>query len=922
LKSFKHKRNRVIAAAVTGALAVSSLAMTLTGTFAANDREYPVYQQNIYNVITADGATQKQFSGNVSTVRSNDTSLATVAVTGSAEFTVTANSVGRAGVVSISATGRTGLMPNPINYQIIDTAAITKFVLREQGNWNIPASRIGGDAMDVSLELYRSGAPFVADATSPYLTYKAETEANNVLTYTEDTAALRAQVTWISSDDEVLRVEEDGQVSPLQKGVSMLIGTFTDRWGVRQHIHYLVGVGVKVGDGGTAIGNGNVLTGDDGKSYLDNGDNTFREVKDDGSLGDLICGGEDLAPGSGDDLTNVFEKDGNHYLDNGDGSYYNKGLDGLLGTDDDELVWPANDAKDIGDDSEPNHNETTTPPGAPITISGFTVYPNFDANGAVAANYNVASSDVATVITFTARTAATGTGTVKAAVWTLTGESKTGGYAGASATVAGDAATVTNGGILDNVGTITLPANYRGSFTIGVTNGNASSVTPASFTVTVDTLVNTVSATAAPSGKFIAGDKMWRVLAKNADVSEVLILSEYLLNTTTTWSHSGDGDNTTGGYAASGLRDTITATYQNQMQWAHSYAVKPVITAGWTAINNTTELSAGSGAKAGTGVFADVAFALSYADVLKTAYGFSSVDTNSDAARAGKEITAPGTGTGNLWLLRTLNASTAARVVDSVGKANYGNLASTPYGLRPALYLNLASPPPITNGTPDIADGRVLPAAKSGDGSDWVEIATNGGYSLIVRSTVLSGTAVFGPSGNNSYLSSTGLRTAINTWYANLNSGIGLRQYAVTHNALSRLGTFPTKTAMDASAQSMNDPTGFSVPTGTLAGAQTQDTAFPLSFQEAANFCSKHWQYAKAKMTYYKLDSSNSAKLNWQVLGDGASRISWLRSPGNDRGLGTVYATLIGSDGNVNSNATTKSYYVRPALWVKSDIFF
>ncbi|MDR2156853.1 MAG: hypothetical protein LBO81_03620 [Clostridiales Family XIII bacterium] len=105
-----------------------------------------------------------------------------------------------------------------------------------------------------------------------------------------------------------------------------------------------------------------VVMGGDGKPYVDNGDNTFNEIGDNGALGDTICGGQDLTPGTGDDRDNVFTNGSNRYLDNGDDSYMNKGADGKLGTGDDVQVWPANEDKEIGDDTEPDHNETTTPP--------------------------------------------------------------------------------------------------------------------------------------------------------------------------------------------------------------------------------------------------------------------------------------------------------------------------------------------------------------------------------------------------------------------------------------------------------------------------------------------------------------------------------------------------------------------------------
>jgi hypothetical protein len=78
------------------------------------------------------------------------------------------------------------------------------------------------------------------------------------------------------------------------------------------------------------------VEGADGNPWVDFGDNTFQRINSDGSLGQLFCGGEDLAPGTGDDLANVAEINGDKHLGpNADGSFWGKGSDNLLGTSDD-----------------------------------------------------------------------------------------------------------------------------------------------------------------------------------------------------------------------------------------------------------------------------------------------------------------------------------------------------------------------------------------------------------------------------------------------------------------------------------------------------------------------------------------------------------------------------------------------------------
>jgi hypothetical protein len=91
--------------------------------------------------------------------------------------------------------------------------------------------------------------------------------------------------------------------------------------------------------------NQSVLEGADGNVYLyhvDNNDNTYQQVKPDGTLGPLICPAEVGKPGVPSDRT-VAVIGGGHYLDTGDGKhYYAAGPDALLGTSDDVLMYNEN----------------------------------------------------------------------------------------------------------------------------------------------------------------------------------------------------------------------------------------------------------------------------------------------------------------------------------------------------------------------------------------------------------------------------------------------------------------------------------------------------------------------------------------------------------------------------------------------------
>lgn len=98
-----------------------------------------------------------------------------------------------------------------------------------------------------------------------------------------------------------------------------------------------------------AGGNGVVEGALDKKKYINYGDNTYKEVKEDGSLGDWRCAGKDKIIGNADDRSNVVvladgktTKFGSKFLgpiSTGHGQYYlAMGTDNMLGTDDDIKV--------------------------------------------------------------------------------------------------------------------------------------------------------------------------------------------------------------------------------------------------------------------------------------------------------------------------------------------------------------------------------------------------------------------------------------------------------------------------------------------------------------------------------------------------------------------------------------------------------
>ncbi|MCL2775292.1 MAG: hypothetical protein FWD71_18385, partial [Oscillospiraceae bacterium] len=241
---------------------------------------------------------------------------------------------------------------------------------------------------------------------------------------------------------------------------------------------------------------------------------------------------------------------------------------------------------------------------------------------------------------------------------------------------------------------------------------------------------------------------------------------------------------------------------------------------------------------------------------------------------------------------------------------------------------------PITD-TPDIADdgsgngGRVLTDDQTGDGK-WVEIARNGGYSLIVRANYIntySNGHYNDPSwqilnyASQAYKGSS-VNNAINNWFngANisgnqdkLSATARLRQFTVQNNAISALGTASTTAGMT---------NGFSKPTNVKIPSGSNDVAFALSYGEVANFCSITHDIRGANPQMQP--SSNIATKNFakitvpQVYEYGA----WLRSSGDVSGtMGALDYTGRTFQFQLSSSTSSESGLVYPALWVDSAIF-
>ncbi|MCL2291456.1 MAG: InlB B-repeat-containing protein, partial [Candidatus Bathyarchaeota archaeon] len=223
----------------------------------------------------------------------------------------------------------------------------------------------------------------------------------------------------------------------------------------------------------------------------------------------------------------------------------------------------------------------------------------------------------------------------------------------------------------------------------------------------------------------------------------------------------------------------------------------------------------------------------------------------------------------------------------------------------------------LTTAATSAVNGRTLTTAITDDTSEWIEIAKNGDYSLILRKDVLTQTSAFTTVSDTRYSNSL-VRPIVNTWFTStLPANARLRSFTVEHNALTSLGSW------------LVTGDGVSTPTGKQNG-NGQDVAFLLSFAEAALFCST--QYASGTGNSYT-QSSSTATANFNKLtslGNGQpSSHCWLRSPGNTGTSGQIstvgyggFNTAGDQHGAVNSyQGSSNVIHIRPALWVNSTIF-
>jgi len=271
-------------------------------------------------------------------------------------------------------------------------------------------------------------------------------------------------------------------------------------------------------------------------------------------------------------------------------------------------------------------------------------------------------------------------------------------------------------------------------------------------------------------------------------------------------------------------------------------------------------------------------------------------------------------------------------------------------------------PAPITV-DPTAVDGRILTPDMTGDNSDWIEIAQNSGFSLIVRKNfiniyphkVMYGKVVAGdldwqhtngfgktPHVHTIYLLSN-VRDYINDWFnctamweaEKLPPDARLRRYSVQNTMRDNIGTGSTlKSVVD----------GYSKPAHYQAGVGV-DVAFALSFGESASFLSEtqflrdnYVMVGNQRIYSPEPSSSTIARSNYAKMNLPTRAIygMWLRSPGDIKETITFlqgrYTYNPGTKNEVTTegrvfqgpistiNSSMKGL-VYPAMWVGEGIF-
>ena len=220
-KFFSTKKARVIALVLAAVLAVSGLSVGLAGTFAIKqDITVNLKQPNEYDAIEKNATDTVPGSG-LYRASSSDPNYATAELTPDKSALVVTGK--KAGVVYAAVSSLGGYV-RAIPYQITDSANITSYTLKRGGE--IFLKTVGNTAAATGSGAYITTTPGVAVGS----------------------------IRWRSLQTEIATVDETtGLITSVGKGSAIIIGTFTDKWGMERDLHILVQSGVSNGRLGELI---------------------------------------------------------------------------------------------------------------------------------------------------------------------------------------------------------------------------------------------------------------------------------------------------------------------------------------------------------------------------------------------------------------------------------------------------------------------------------------------------------------------------------------------------------------------------------------------------------------------------------------------------------------------------------------------
>ena len=943
---------KLIALLLTAAMMVAALAAQLGGTFAAPGDV--VVELQCESGITSSaytlevGATKKYNVTYLYKAYSSDSrKLGLSFVKGSATDNLTIEGKA-AGVVSVSYGTETGFL-SLINYQVTDSRNISKYTLKNNGElyFSIPKTPTTG-----------------ASKPAPVVVNTAANEGN------------LNTVTWSSMNEKVAKVNATtGVITAMGKGATIIVGSFTDKWGEPRVMHILVGVGIYLSDNSDLgellelIAEGEkVLAEKDG-----NGDSPYTQDSLD-NLKDAVDQGKGVVDMGNPSTSQI--KDAIDDLKDALANMQEKLGEGVIGPDSNGNYYkpvgrPQNVFEIVDRDGHPKHQPPQfvyNPTGDPVGNEGQNK-PAIPEGG----NYYVEDPDGSNIWK---KVDDNGTLIQNPAIWGGP-DGKPGGNDDEIAKPFGNGEYWIDRG--QNVWQKVDPNNPRGS--LGPLTGGGPEKNPAQNQVRpiypgevyggkyyVGPLGpdadgdyyyygdpangnGTLDSLATPNGNGLRSDDVLYYLANGAmTTNKPSEIVEVRINPATVTVAKGasqsfhavqirrDGQEGSGSVTWSvtgGISGTTIDSNGNLTvaagETAATLTVKAV-SAKYPSISGTATVTVVTGIDPQAINRVEITPATAVVQKTDTQTFTAKVYRNNGTEdNAGVNWSVTGMGPGSTTSINSsgvltvgANETAATLTVTAASKTTSSITATATVTVTAA---------PITE-IPTGSDDRVLPANKAGDSSDWIEIAKNGGYSLIVRKNYIN---IYQSSGHNGdpYWQSTRFGTSssyqnsyarayVNDWFKGtapnaaekLGANARLRDFTVKSTAMSAIGS-------GATVGGNND--GFSKPL--VQPATTgDDVAFLLSYGEAANFCSDSYMWdGTPNTTSSQLAKNNCAKIKASIpnIQDGSTVAiaAWLRSPGNGSTMascltyfGRVYqSNADGAGGEVN--------FIFPAVWVDSDIF-